>query len=80
MPGWRCVSTATTGDLLELALLEIISGGSGGGGGSGNVYVQNFGGVSPAGVVFPTGNATAFDTSTLGVWAYNGSTWTQFIA
>lgn len=75
--GYAASSNAAMADLLELALLNLIAGGSGGGG-VGAILSANYGGVAPA--VSPTGNALAFDTSNGSFWIWDGSTWTQIIA
>lgn len=54
------------------------SGGGGGGGGSANIYVANYGGITPTPA--PVGTATAFDTSNGSIWAYDGSNWIQYVA
>lgn len=62
--------------LLELQLLAlIVANGTGGGGGTAGVYFISTG---AAPTTTPTGNAITFDSSNGAIWAWNGTTWTQY--
>jgi hypothetical protein len=71
------ISTPQTSDTerqLLVKILNALNSGSGGGGTAGVYFIST--GAAPT--TTPTGNAITFDSSNGAIWAWNGTTWTQY--